>query len=261
MRRAFRAYKAFFSSALQAHLAYTQSIFLNLAAASVGFGITLLIWRYATRGDSHPELFAYLVLAHTLNFMMSIFLERSVGERIREGLIATDLLKPVDFQLLYMVQAASDMVFQGLVALLLWGLGYALLGAAMLPANAASFAFFLLSLALGFMVQYGICFALVQGIFATNSNYGIFATRVSLHQTFSGVFAPLALFPPLMQGLALVLPFHHVIHTPIQIYMGQLSGQDLAAALAGQAAWALALLALSRVIFYRVMSSLSIQGG
>jgi ABC-2 type transport system permease protein len=259
--RGWRAYKAFFASALQAHLAYTQSVFLGLAANIVGFGIILLIWRYATRGSSQPEFFAYLVLAHTLNFMMNIFLERSVGERIREGLIAVDLLKPVDFQLLYLTQAATDTLFQGFVALFLWGLGLAALGPVMLPANAASLFFFFVSLLLAFLVQYGICFTLVQGIFATNSNYGIFASRVSLHQAFSGTFAPLAFFPPLMQSVAYALPFHHVIHTPIQIYMGQLSGQDLRAALAAQAAWALGLLALSRMIFYRVMSGLSIQGG
>jgi ABC-2 type transport system permease protein len=257
-----RAYKAFFDKALQAHLAYGGSLLMSLAAQSSAFGVTLMVWAYALNEQaSLRELFAYLTLAFVLNYSFNLFLERTVGERIREGLVATDLLKPVDFQLFYAVQSLSDMVFQIIIALIVFGLAFLRLGPALLPASAASLGFFLLSLGLGFCVQYGLCFCFVQAIFATNSNYGAFATRAALHQTFSGVFAPLSLFPPLLKSIALWLPFHHIIHTPAAIYLGWISGPQLLPALLGQAAWALGLVLAGRLLFKSILGRLAIQGG
>lgn len=258
----FRGYRAFFSRALQAHLAYGGSLLMSLFAQGVAFGVTLMVWNFALkdRGQA-PQTFAYLTLAFMLNYSFNLFLEKTIGERIREGLVATDLLKPIDFQLFYAVQSLSDMVFQILLALIVFGLGFLFLGAQLLPASPLALATCALSLLLAFGVQYGLCFCFVQGIFLTNSNYGIFATRAALHQTFSGVFAPLAFFPPLFKSIAVCLPFHCVIHTPAAIYLGLIPASQAPQALAEQAAWALGLILLGRLIFGRVLKHLSIQGG
>jgi ABC-2 type transport system permease protein len=258
----FRGYRAFFDRALQAHLAYGGSLLMSLFAQGVAFCITIMVWNFALkdRGQA-PQVFAYLTLAFMLNYSFNLFLEKTIGERIREGLVATDLLKPVDFQLFYAVQSLSDMIFQILLALIAFGIGLAFLGGHLFPASPLSAFYFALSLLLAFGVQYGLCFCFVQGIFLTNSNYGIFATRAALHQTFSGVFAPLALFPPLFKSVATCLPFHCVIHTPAALYLGLISAEQAPQALAEQAAWALGLILLGRFIFKRVLAHLSIQGG
>jgi ABC-2 type transport system permease protein len=256
------AYRAFFDKALQAHLAYGGSLLLSLLAQAVGFGVTIMVWNYALKDRGMAtELFAYLALAFMLNFSYNLFLERTVGERIREGLVATDLLKPVDFQLLYLVQSLSDMIFQMLLTALAFLLAAIFLGRAILPAGPEAALGFFVSLHLAFLLQYGICFLFVQGIFVTNSNYGIFASRIALHQAFSGVFAPLAFFPPAFKSVAMALPFHHVVHTPIAIYLGWGKGPELAWLLAQQALWALGLLLLGRLVFHSILRHLAIQGG
>jgi len=243
-------------------MAYGGSLLLSLFAQSVAFGVTIMIWNYALKDRGRaPQVFAYLTLAFMLNYTFNLFLERTVGERIREGLVATDLLKPIDFQLFYAVQSLSDMIFQILLALIVFGMGLAYLGSRLFPASAASLAYFGLSLVLAFAVQYSLCFCFVQGIFLTNSNYGVFATRGALHQTFSGVFAPLALFPPAFKMLAKAMPFHCVIHTPAALYLGMIPVSEAPYALAEQGAWALGLILLGRLIFSRILSKLAIQGG
>jgi ABC-2 type transport system permease protein len=142
-----------------------------------------------------------------------------------------------------------------------FGLGLAFLGGGLMPVSHAALGYFAASVVLAFAVQYGLCFCFVQGIFLTNSNYGIFATRAALHQTFSGVFAPLALFPPAFKSVAVILPFHCIIHTPAAIYLGMIPETQVHLALAEQAAWAVGLILLGRFIFRRVLSHLAIQGG
>lgn len=257
-----RSYRGFFAKALQAHLAYGGSLFVSLVASATGYLITVMIWNYAFKGrPTQPGFYAYLTMGFILTYSFNVFLERSIGERIREGLVATDLLKPVDFQAFYMVQALSDVFFQALIAAAMWLIGLAALGSAMLPASAAAFGLFCLSFLLAFFVQYAICFIFVQGIFLTNANYGIFASRVALHQAFSGVFAPLSMFPPAFLAIATFLPFRHVVYTPTAIYLGWIQGPEALTLLGEQFLWALGLTILGRICFRAILSKIAIQGG
>ncbi len=257
------AYLSFFKRAFAGHLAYVGAMWLNLAAMGAGFGLTLLVWAYArpAQDPGNPAFFAYLSLAFALNFTLGFGLERTVGERIREGLIATDMLKPVDMGGLYLAQAMSDGLFQSFMGLVAVGVGVAVLGAAMAPASAGAAGAALLSLGLAALLQFYVSFLFVQLIFLTHSNYGPFSTRMVLHNALSGVFAPLEAFPQGLRALAEALPFHHIIHTPIALWQGRLAGPAVGQALLGQALWTMGLAVLSRYSFDRIRRGLSIQGG
>jgi ABC-type uncharacterized transport system permease subunit len=257
-----RAYVGVFKSAFSAHLAYAAAVWISLVATAVGFAFTLLVWSFVRGGmDRDPPLFAYLTLAFMANFTMTMGAERYIGERIREGLVATDLLKPVDYVWMSFFQAVSDSVFQGFFALVVFAVAYGRLGAALLPAGPLALAQGVLSLGLACIVQFHLSFLFTQLIFYTHNNYGPFVTRLSLHQVFSGVFAPLDLYPGLMGGLAAWLPFRHVIYTPCAIWLGRLGGNDAWRALGAQALWALGLMLAGRSIFAAIRRHLTIQGG
>ena len=64
-----------------------------------------------------------------------------------------------------------------------------------------------------------------------------------------------------LRAVAQWLPFRHTIHTPVSIYLGWLSGAEVWRALAAQAAWAIALLALGRFLLGRALRRFEIQGG
>ncbi len=133
---AWAAYASFFGRALSSHLEYASAVWVNLLAMAAGFAFTILIWRYAwPAGPDSQPFFAYLTLAFTLNFALSMAFERYVGERIREGLIATDLLKPVDYTWLFFFQAASDVAFQALFGLGVLLAALPFLGAALAPVS------------------------------------------------------------------------------------------------------------------------------
>ena len=258
-----RPYWAYYKKALQAHLAYTGSLFTALLSQALGFAITVLIWRGAWKGSGEEAkaFFAYLTLAFLCNFSLSIFLERSVGERISEGLIATDLIKPVDFQNVYLFQSLSDATYQSFIAAAVALAGALVLGPALLPAGALALGLGLLSWILAFFVQYGISFLFTQGLFITFQNYGVFTTRMVLHQAFAGIFAPLSVFPPQLKLVADALPFQHVVYTPTAIWLGRLAGAQAQHALGLQVLWAAGLFLAGRLVFGRIRRNLVVQGG
>ena len=262
-----RAQAALFVRAARTNFAYQPAMLLGMLTVGLGYAVPMLVWRHIYRqpGVHLPvppsQLFPYLLLAAALNFCFFMGVEWRVGQRIRLGLIATDLLRPVDFQLTQLAQALADVCLNAVMALPFVGLAYLLWGRAALPHDGVAFVGFCASAFLALLIQFAMAFIFVQTAFITFSNYGIFVARNALQQTFSGVSAPLALFPPLLRGVAQRLPFCHTIYTPVSIYLGSISGRSIGEALAIQAAWALGLLVLGRALLRFSLRYLEIQGG
>lgn len=262
-----RAYGALLVRSLRAAFAYRSSTVQSFLTAVLTFYIVWLVWGqvYTTLpgpgAPSRAALFPYLILAFCMNYALTMNGEFRVAQRIRMGLIATDLLKPVDFQCAQLTQSLSDFFFNASIALLSFGVALGLLGRELLPESPGAFALFFPSFALGFLIHFSVMFLFVQGIFYTTNNYGISVARGALHMTFSGMSAPLVMYPPALQTIGYYLPFQHVLYTPIRIYQGTLSGHAALWAIGRQALWALALWMAGRWLFRRIVGSLEVQGG
>lgn len=262
-----RAQLALFVRATRTSFAYRPAIVLSMLTAAVGYAVPMLVWRhiYAERGELLPvparSLFPYLLLAGVLNFVFTLGVDMRIAQRIRLGLIATDLVKPVDLQLTQLTQSLSDVVFNLVIALPFLVVAHGLWGADALPASWFSLAAFCLSAGLALLIQFALAFIFVQAAFVTYSNYGIFVARNALHQAFSGLSAPLALFPPALHRVADWLPFRHTIHTPVSVYLGAVRGSEVLLTLATQLAWAVGLLMAGRVLLSASLRRLEIQGG
>lgn len=262
-----RAQAALFVRSARTSFAYKPAMALGMLTLAIAYAVPMLVWRhvYATRGETlaipASQLFAYLLIAASLNTCFMMGVEWRVGQRIRLGLIATDLLRPVDFQLTQLSQALADVVLNVVLVLPFLALAYALWGRAAAPHDFQALLAFCASGFLALLIHFALSFIFVQAAFVTFSHYGIFVAKSALQQAFSGLSAPLALFPPSLRAVAEHLPFCHTIHTPISIYLGTLSGPALLHALGVQAAWALGLLLFGRALLRLSLRYLEIQGG
>jgi ABC-2 type transport system permease protein len=139
--------------------------------------------------------------------------------------------------------------------------GWLFLRGEILPANGEAFGLFLVSFLLAFLIQYLICFVFVQGAFYTYSGYGIFAARGALHQTFSGLSAPLTLYPAFLFNIGQWLPFRHTLYTPVSIYMGMVPVPEALALIGQQLAWVGGLFLLGKLLMVQSLKQLEVQGG
>ncbi len=261
-----QSYGSLFGRSLKASFAYRASTFTSLLTAMLMYAIPMLVWRQVFAQNQHlaisqTRMFPYLLLAGCVNYGLSMSVEFRIGQRIRQGLIATDLLKPVDFQISQGVQAISDGIFNGVLGMLVFGCGWLFLGNEILPADGTALALFLPSFFLAFLIQYLVCFVFVQGAFYTYSGYGIFAARGALHQTFSGISAPLTLYPAFLFNLGQWLPFRHTLYTPVSIYLGLVPLPEAFGLLGQQLAWAAGLFLLGKFLMIRSLKQLEVQGG
>jgi ABC-2 type transport system permease protein len=262
-----RSYASLFVRSLKASFAYRASTVTSVMTATLLYAIPMLVWRqvYAQNPGAlsipQSKMFPYLLLACCVNYALSMSVEFRIGQRIRQGLIATDLLKPMDFQIAQGIQAISDGLFNGALGMVVFVCGYLFLGNEILPVSFASFSLFLISFLLAFIIQYCICFIFVQGAFYTYSGYGIFAARGALHQTFSGMSAPLALYPLFLKTTGDWLPFRHTLYTPVSIYLGWAQGADALSLILQQLAWMIGLFLVGKFLMIQSLKQLEVQGG
>lgn len=77
----------------------------------------------------------------------------------------------------------------------------------------------------------------------------------------SGRLVPLDLMPGWVQSVSLVLPFRWAFYFPIEVLIGPMSGAELAAGLAAQVGWVVAMAVFFRVVWRRGVRRYGAVGG
>lgn len=184
-----------------------------------------------------------------------------VGERIRTGDIAIDLARPV--HPLWTGLAAD--LGRGLYHLLFRGLPPIVLGAFVFelsaPRNPLVWLTFATSVPLAICASYAFRVLYNLSAFWLLDNRGprVFATTAALF--FSGFIVPVRFFPDWLASVAYATPFPSMLQIPVDVFVGKAEGIELAAALATQAAWVLALLGGAYGVYALGTRRLVLQGG
>jgi viologen exporter family transport system permease protein len=259
-------YAALASGAIQERLAYRNAFFLSVLSHLLGCIALIYLWRsvYGNRpslnGFTWPQLQTYLLLTFLTNSVAGWQAEITMVNRIANGTIGIDLLKPFDFQLARLVETLGCAAFEATVLLLVLALVALCLGGILLPADLTTFVLACVSFGLGLLIKFGIQFLTCLLAFWSNHGWGIVQGRVALTQLFSGALVPLPFMPDGLRGVAEFLPFQGIVYLPSSIYLGQ-AGERALGLLASQAAWALGLLFLGRLSFAGALRKVTIHGG
>ena len=181
-----------------------------------------------------------------------------IAQRIRSGDIATDLQRPLDFQLYWLAQdlgrGTYHAIFRGVPPFVLGALVFSLRW----PTSPLVWLAFVASVMLAVLVSFGMRF-LVNLTAAWVLDYRGFASIAGFTWPFlAGNYIPLAALPDWAYHLAILLPTACLIQTPAAVFLGK---PDTGQALLLQLGWAVALLGLGRVVLRRAERRLVVQGG
>ena len=231
--------------------------------------VYVYLWKALYTGQTSVEgydlnkILTYIVVSQTLlTFTFTLRVARIIEEKVRTGEVVTDLMKPVDFQLMILTTAVGTsshtVLFNMLPKFLLF---YGAFGLS-LPSSLLTLSLFIVSVVLGYIILFSIEF--IIGIFAfwLVEIRGIYFLVIwGLSMLFSGYFLPLEFYPASLAKVAAVLPFRAIIYFPTAIYTGQLIEESLVTALLIQLTWVAALMGIGRVAYRAAFRKLVIQGG
>jgi ABC-2 type transport system permease protein len=185
-----------------------------------------------------------------------------LGDRIREGDIAVDLLRPAHLTAWWLAhdlgRAAFAFAFRSLPTFLLGALVFPLV----LPHDPVRWAAVLAAVVLATLVGFGLRYLYSLAGFWVLDTRGINAAAWILGPICAGMLLPLVLFPTPVADVMRALPWSALVQVPADILLGKthLPG-GTAGALAYQALWAAALLAIGAALTARATRRVVVHGG
>jgi ABC-2 type transport system permease protein len=212
-------------------------------------------------GMSFEQTFLYLALASSVFVLFKTFTDWAMSEDIVSGAIRSDLIRPADYQGMVFARAAGQMLTQALLITLPTALLLLLVFRVRLPLG-INLPFFLLSIALAYVLSFLLDYMVGLTGFYTQSLWGISTTKEILVLTLSGSLIPLPFFPEGMREVLELLPFQAIYNTPVSMIANPALGvPDYLNMIGVQLIWVLVLLAASRLFFAQASKVLTINGG
>jgi ABC-2 type transport system permease protein len=246
-------------------LAYRFSLVTDVVMLAARLVLFVAVWRAVYSGSAdvvngidENTAVGYAVLAQVVGGVL-VGSFSPIRGRIREGLIAIDLLRPHGFIGQMLSLQLGVLGVGALVSLVGIPVGV-LLGADLSPTSVNAAGAALVSVVLAVVI--GLLLALLLGLtsFWTLEVGGIQMIYGLVSSFLAGVLVPLWLMPDWLRTTAGWLPFQASTFTPIAIWQGQAIGGVLRA-IGVQALWIIVLSLVAALVWRRARRRVVVQGG
>jgi ABC-2 type transport system permease protein len=218
---------------------------------------------------SLSQAIGYVWLGQGFLVLLPWAADPEVSDMVVSGAVAYERLRPLDTYFYWYARAlawtlarvlprATPMFLLAGLILPLVGLGAWSLHP---PASLSAAALFAASVTLTFFLSAAITLLINVIVVLSLTARGANTLVAPIVNLFSGLVAPLPLFPAWMRGFLFLQPFAGLADIPFRIYVGQLTGPMALAGLALQALWVVMLVALGHSLLNRAMGRLQVQGG
>jgi ABC-2 type transport system permease protein len=258
-------YLAFAHKAFAREATYRFEVFTEVGSLVLRVYLLRSLWTALYKQNLAPlgiPLHAMITYA-TVALLMSLILEvdgtRAIRDRIREGTIATDFMKPISLPLYFFSDGFGQTVLHAL--LILPALGLALLLVHVDVPPPATLAAFALTFALGYLVNFFLNFLMNVIAFWTLETFAVQLMVRWASDLLGGQLLPLTFFPGALGAIVQALPFAAIYWTPLRIYIGELPPSQWANAVGMQLTWIAVFGGVAYVMWRLAERRVVVQGG
>lgn len=272
MKKKLRIYFPFASNELKRQMAYKGAFYLFIFISLFSSFIQYFLWMaiYGSSGQgmlgnlTKNEMVVYVFMVYVTSSAVMITISDWVSVDVVEGMIAMNLIKPIDYRMSLIVRAMGQSLYRFIVpGVFIWiGLEiYKVCVLGMSFTGIVNILLYILSCVMSFLicVMLDFCFGMIA--FFTTYIFGMLMAKEALISFLTGELIPLSFFPAQVQRVFDFLPFSSMVYTPVMIYLGKYTGNTLAFVLVRQAAWVVILYFLGSIIWRGVTKRLVVLGG
>lgn len=256
----------FAAVSFQKEITYRFDYFMAVLNGFLYIFVFTALWRtlYAQGpgqgGFTAAGITAYAVMAMAIRISFSMD-DTTIAIKVRDGSIATDLIRPVSFFMMNLAQCVGFSAFhtaaRGLPILLFSIFLFKL----DIPFTAQGTALGALSLVMGYLILFMLNYLFGLIAFWVIEVFPFQLMKYGLLNLLGGSVIPVDLFPAFLKPFAALLPFQHIFYTPAAILIGHATPERALVLLTEQAAWVGIMGAASLLIWNAAKSRLVIQGG
>src|SRR6266568_3081660 len=232
----------------------------------------LYLWRtiYSGKGAgstvgaySLAEMISYYLLVTVVDALTAVNEDDwQIATDIKDGNISQFLLKPIDYLTYrFSLFLAGKLTYLAVAALPLALFILYFHKYFVLPANFTTLGCFLLSTALTALLQFFMSYTMAMLAFWVLEVSTFIFILFAFEYIASGHLFPLDILPPQLAKALYFTPFPYQLYFPVSIYMGKISGLELARGLLVQAAWVALAYGFARFMWHRGIRKYSAVGG
>lgn len=261
------AYREIVRIRIRTAIVYRANTFFLLVLMVLQIFILRKVWTALFAGQSTVDglslhaLLVYLTVANLQTWILQDpTVNRYMHQRIREGQIAFDLVRPTGFvpQMYAHIAGSSVAVASvGLIALPF----IAFAGVLAPPPSGEALAAYVVSLVLAYVLSTLLTLILGMVAFWTMEVSGLTMLYTLVNQFFAGALVPISLFPTPLRVVADLLPFQAMTYGPVAIYVGRITGPGILGVLTVQSAWLVVLGGATWLLWRRALHRVVVQGG
>jgi ABC-2 type transport system permease protein len=212
-------------------------------------------------GYSLIDALTYTFVTQALLMPLYLWGWFEVADGVSSGQIATDLYRPMDYQLYWLAQDIGRATYHAFLR----GIPPFVVGAIFftmrVPTSPVTWLAFVVSCYLAVAVSFGLRFIVNLTAFWVINQRGIQSVATAAWTLFSGFIIPIAFFPDTARHVIELMPFIAMLELPLNIFLQRATGIDVLGTLLWQAAWVVALLFAGRVMLRAGTRKLVVQGG
>jgi ABC-2 type transport system permease protein len=257
---------------IQNNLTYRFNFLARTVFGLIPLVAILYVWRtiYAGNGGegkvgtySLAQMVSYYLLVTVVDALTAVNEDDwQIATDIKDGNISQFLLKPIDYLWYRLCLFLSGRITYVAVAAIPLALFIAYLHEYfVLPPSWFAFGWFVISTVLTALLQFFMSYAMAMLAFWVLEVSTFIFILYAFEYLASGHLFPLDILPTGLQQALQLTPFPYQLYFPVSIYMGKITGADLARGLIIQAGWVLATYFVARFAWRRGIIHYSAVGG
>jgi ABC-2 type transport system permease protein len=223
-------------------------------------------WQAIARGGkiAPGELKTYITYSSMMAVLGSILISYiivTVSDKIKSGIIVSDLQKPLDFQKLTIADSFGAMLGNFVMEFIPKFIILKLALDIYLPSSLFNAVCFFVSLIFGYFILTAMDYLISLVAFYLVEAWAFMVMKNLLVGFFSGLLFPLWLYPDKIKFLIDILPFKYIFFSPINIYLGKYNAIDTMYSFVFQVLWIAGLVIMGKLLTKVAIRQITIAGG
>jgi ABC-2 type transport system permease protein len=259
----------YFYSNLVENLSYKVNTFFSLINKVVMLFIFVSIWNAIYNGSSriasdiysYSELISYLVVSTFLSIIIENDVINSFNEKVRDGSIVFDLIRPLSLKSLLIVKNFSRSLLKVLfeftpiliISILVFEVDF--------PIRLSYVPLFLVCAIGSWLIFFQFTYILGLFSFWVIEVWQFQRLLNDVIKVFSGAVIPLLFFPDKMQSILGMLPFKYIYYFPISVLLGKTERNEIISGLITMSIWVLLLIIIEITLWKKMIKKINVQGG
>ena len=250
----------------QNKMTYKLDFFMGIVNTAITIAVYLCIYR-ALYGNA-IEVDGITIQMVATNFVISLGLssafeynEMFLQDKIKDGSISNEFLKPVNFIFRLLSENMGEGCFKIIFHFLPATIFTLLYTSLCPPKSLVHFVVMILSVLMGYLILWLISLIIQTWSFWLFSVWGIITIKNVFVKILSGTMLPMWFMPQALKKIIALTPFESIYFTPVQIYLGELSGMEVLNKMGIQLIWIGILGCIAAFFWKKGVKKLVVQGG